>query len=154
LLPDGASLGFLRVSKNGSKLIVKKIGKGFCYIPTGYLSSSWKGMKIGHYMISHSDWDRVGFNLKGMLLEIDWNSSETVALSVNRNNLKISELGRKVLGELQEITTGVYNNFVQSHAKSKYATLNSCLSENWIKNKNLWWISLDKKMNLRQNGVR
>lgn len=144
-LPDGASLGFLRVSQKGSTLTVKNLGKGFCYIPRGYISSSWKGMKIGHYMISHSDWGRVGFDLKGMLLEIDWNSSETVALSVNRNDLKISEIGRRVLGELQEITTGIYNNFVQSHAKSKYATLNSCLTKKWIKNKKLFWISLNEK---------
>lgn len=144
-LPDGACLGFLRMSKEGQKLVVKKIGKGFCYVPRGYLSSSWKGMKIGQITISNSEWDRVGFDLKGMFLEIDWNSSEAVALSVNRNDLKISEIGRSILRELQEIITGFYHDFVLSHAKSKYATLNSALSEIWVKNKKLYWIRFNEK---------
>ncbi len=139
-LPDGASLGFLRIQKDGNKLVLMQIAKGYLFFPRGRTITAWKGF-VAHLV------DRFGLSLlrpqelpyENAIVEVDWYSAEVGEIQVNRNRLVLSEKGRLAVRELSQKINQMRQTFLHKNEASVYATLNHRLAKQKI--------TLGKKLN-------
>lgn len=136
-LPDGISLGFLRVQKTRRKIYIKKIGSNHCWTPTIKNFLSWKGMDVefsekrGGYGGKYVD-KRLGAIVLenssslnyGAVIEIELESPEAGKIHVDRNSLHLGEKGEETLKWVQRKTINFCSDFVQKNRKSAFYTLN------------------------------
>jgi hypothetical protein len=125
-LPDGPSLGFLRVRQKGRKLLLEKIGEGHVYIPPNALITGWKGVQVDSfepgedYPVSSTVY---GYDL-GAITQVDWTSPDAGTIAVNRDQLRLEQKAQQALGWLDDRTMQMYQTFLDDHQDSAYAVLN------------------------------
>lgn len=94
-LSGGCSLVFLRAKSKEGKQELRKVGKGYCYIPRSQSIYSWKGMRLagdprfvksGFYR-----YERGWITQARAIVEVDWASSDAGRIGVNRYDVEFKK---------------------------------------------------------------
>jgi len=148
-LPGGGSLGFFRLSGGSSTRALKRIGKGYLFVPWGRTRVAWKGMLAPelkrhdleaemyppHADIVTRDELRRGFALpRSADLEIDLTSADAAELSVSRDRLILKDAVNKALKRLREKVRTAWKSFLCRHQTSEYFHLNVAIFEQALPN--------------------
>ena len=129
-LEGGVSLGFFRSRRNGKRIEIKRIESGQCFVPRGYRVSSWHGIPVSLHEegeFRRNDY-RIPLGVAEPIIEVNWISSSTGTLSVNRQELIISDKAKALLSLLEGIKQKMYSEFIDDHRGSAFAFLNAKLA--------------------------
>lgn len=118
-LAGGDSFAFLRVCDSQGKLQLSKIGQGLAYIPDMQKNQGWKGMRIDAREIHRSS----AMGIVGVL-EIDWENQNCGTVSVDRNELSLSEQGNKINEWLIGVVQQECSRFATEKRTGCYGWLN------------------------------
>lgn len=146
-LPQGKSLGFLRVREEGEELILLWVGGGHCYVPKVTYSAGWRGMKVDSLGYQGGEQGRSVYTilatapLKHVSLEIVLTSPEAAKVTVNRNGISVSDKTREALIWLTQQVEAVRRDFTHENRDSAYATLNSRLADGAELPDEITWLS-------------
>jgi hypothetical protein len=150
-LPRGKSLGFLRVREEGEELMLRQAGAGHCYVPKVAYSAGWRGMKVDSlkYQSGEERMSVVGqldsAPLRHISLEIVLMSPEVAKVTVNRNEISVSDKVREAVIWLTQQVEAVRRNFADENRDSAYATLNAHLANGAKLPNDLMWFSTEDR---------
>ncbi|HEX6289063.1 MAG TPA: hypothetical protein VFZ66_07720 [Herpetosiphonaceae bacterium] len=131
-LEGGHSHFFARLAKDDGQISIRLLGGCHFYIPQAKLYMSWKGMALDsnsapfvRYSYVRSIFENP---LKNAIVEIDWHSMEVGVLSVSREKIILSEVGKEALDWLQLPIRTKIEEFISKNQDSPFVQLSQLLA--------------------------